>query len=393
MELLVTVEEFVNRHYSGFDWDLSPESVDGNNQLLCKWIAHCGVEPVGLPYARYDTTLARLVAAGFAMDVGARGLGFTARLTNCGMSAITLALRAAGTHIVSGDVLYGLTKDELNELDQAYGSKVKWVRNSTTVDIMAHVALLRSLDPNRRIGIFVETIGNGLGMPVADVEELLRSFWSSKNTIVIVDNTFATCALVNPFHILKRLRKELGGECFTFVYVESASKYYRANPAVDKDTLGIIIAPDTFLREEIDPRLVRGAAVPLSVLRKFPVELFMACSRVTPILSTNAVVAAHFLRGHPQVRQVWYPHDHPMLAKGAGGVLYLERDTDNRGEGAEVFGSVIPKRASFGHVYATHIDWGAFDESSPAGLTRLAVGTLDTPESTLYKLRKCLGPR
>ena len=379
--------------YYDVDVNVSPRPTDRKGEFEIAKLH--GVEVPKIPYARYGTTISLAVADWFCRSVCAKERGFAARMTGSGMSAILLALRAAGAgSIIAGKVLYGLTSEEINDLSATYGVPVHYVDSGNLDDIMSAVAAVEG--PK---ALFFETIGNGVPMPVLDVKGLLREIWTRADVTFILDNTFATCALFNPFSSAScwvRLTAELGAPACVFVYVESLSKYYRAHVTSDRATGGIIMAPAKFVTERVDPRLKRGHVIATPALLTFPADLYGACERVMLRLSNNAEAAAQFLFQHRRVgrENLWYPIEghRGLFQDGAGGVLYFNVRGEERGVGARLFEPHIPFRASFGHAESTHVDFGAHDPKQPAGLIRLAVGVNETPEEVVAKLEACLGP-
>ncbi len=391
-----TVEQTVEVACPGFDWDLSLRRPETHEALARRF----GVVRPPIGYARYAGTVAhRAVEDQFLTDIGAP-VGYSARLTNSGMSAITTAFRStfgywkprqnlcAVSNIVYGDTMYSLTRRWIWS-DARFDSRLA---NDIAVANSADVGnIIQKMEGTNSV-LFFETIGNGKGMPVLDLENLMRRIWDT-DCILVLDNTFLTCALLNPFVIMDCLETEIGhSRTFTFVYVESLSKYYRADTE-DHDPGGIIVASEKFIGL-CDDELQNGGVMANSVLRKFPFSLFDACSRVMLPLSENASAAADFLRGHPFVEKVWYPDNHPVIqaeAGGqAGGVLYFLHNDVEQGAGKRLMvAGGIPEATSFGHPDTTHIDWSLFGEQF--GLVRLAVGFMEEPHEVVAKLEHALG--
>jgi len=379
-----SVGQWLEATCPNYDTALSPVSREAERELAASF----DVNVPDIPYARYGNTISLAVAKNYADRVGATGLGFEARLTNCGMAAIRAVfetgIRCYADHLAAGKVLYGLT-------DELFRTAPDLFRTTKPHRFNA----VRGLGPDvfptgMRFMVFVETIGNGIPMPVFVLEKFLREHWNNQE-VLVVDGTFTTCALLNPFGVYDRVRRDFGPGTIKLVYVESLSKYYRTGD-IDHGTAGIIVAPQVFIAE-CDKVLAHGFGIQYPQLADFPVDLFGACAEVMPRLSFNAKAAAEFLRGHPRVRNVWYPGWDSELARGAGGVLYLEVETDERGAGERLFEPVIPFRASFGHAQSTHVDFGQFNQSLPPGTIRLAVGTRETPSQVVAKLQTALGPR
>jgi len=356
---LLTIDEFLESQGIFWDWGLSPGNEHHLAALRGLVAADLAIETM-IPYTRYDSPEARVVALKYARDIGASELGFGARLTGSGMSAIRSALVAQGRKIVYGEVLYSLTTDYVRHLRERFGVQ--------TYRMLAKVPPEQFLDNSSAGGVVMifETIGNGMDMPVLDVEAMMRHVWNKGFVTFILDGTFTTCALLNPFEIYERLRDELGEPAFQFVYIESLSKHYRAGvDGHDHASGGIVVAPPTFL-EKFDRLLVMGDAMPTTSLRGFPWHLVAAPEREMVSLSATTAAVVEALLRHPRVKAVHYPLGNPLLPKGAGGVFFMEiwRDAEDHSKGTItdpveyeelLYDAGIEFRASFGHEWATCI--------------------------------------
>jgi cystathionine beta-lyase/cystathionine gamma-synthase len=390
---LPTVDDAMRSFNSLFDWGLSPIERTDEQRFLDRFGRGYDVTLRKIPYMRYGSALSDLVGAMFAQNVGAFDLGFTARLTTCGMSAIAAALNLGPQHFLTGesDAMYGLTPALILRLLNRHGGRV-----AAFEDASNHGAILDSLghvtSGTRPCTLMFETLGNGRKMPVLDVESLFRSIWDKQGVTFVLDNTLLTCALFNPFDILEKIRIEKKGyEAFRFVYVESLSKYYRADISHDPTSGGIIIVPNRMLKE-IDTELeIVGTHMTIPQLRTFPWILMGAPRRMMELVSRHARAAVDLLLHHPKVEvgSVTYPRGYRQFSYGSGGVLYFELKNVSRGAGA-LLEPMIPFRASFGHAYTTHIDWGAHDDTKPSGLIRLSFGTCETTEEVIVKLDEAL---
>jgi cystathionine beta-lyase/cystathionine gamma-synthase len=328
-------------------------------------------------YKRYSYALSHIVAQNFAHSVGALGLNFSARLTNCGMAAISTILAVVFSQrrncmVFANKVLY----PETRKLLRSYREKATIVESD---DLLNCLFFARPL-------IFSEPVGNGSGMPVTDVDGLFRKTWK-EDAVVVLDNTLLTCRLLNPFWIYTSLKKELGDPKMQFIYVESLSKHYRVG---DKDlvTAGIIVAPNDFIKE-VDKTIMRnGAYLQFPCLEKLPFGLFTACNNIMTKLSDNAKNAAEFLRKHPKVKEVSYPD----LKNGAGGILYFiveDEEVENvLPRMAETFGFY---KGSFGHPHTSWVPFGKLVDGNPKGLIRLAVGYQEEPQEIVHRLKEALG--
>ena len=330
------------------------------------------VEVPHYSYKRYGYGLCNVVAQKFASAISALNLGFSARLTNCGMAAISTVLSAMGKrNMFIGQVLYPET--ECFFADFFADSTVRHGKGS-------------DLPTYSDASLFLEPVGNGLGMPVFDLESVFRNVWENE-IAVILDNTLLTCSLLNPFEVYAKIQKEKGDPKMQLIYVESLSKHYRAG-VNDVVTAGIIVGPDNFISKVDNVIMRNGTYLQFPCLRELPFDLFSACCKIMPQLCENAKAAADFLRKHPKVKEVSYPD----LPNGAGGVLYFVVDDRNTKEvisGMEAtFNAYM---GSFGHAHTTWIPFGKFLQDVPKGLIRLAVGFETKPQDLISALRSVLG--
>jgi cystathionine beta-lyase/cystathionine gamma-synthase len=174
--------------------------------------------------------------------------------------------------------------------------------------------------------VFVETMSNPL-LRLVDIEALAGVAHESGASFV-VDNTFATPALVRPL--------ELGAD----LVVESLTKMIGGHSDV---TLGVIAGEDSDLLPQINQ------TVSIWGLASNPFDCWLAARGVSSLplrmkaASANAAALADWLAGQSGVRRVVYPGrpDHPdhelaqrLLADGFGNMLCFElsdgRDAVNR---------------------------------------------------------------
>lgn len=335
-------------------------------------------------YKRYGYGLSHLVAQTFAHWTGALELGFSARLTNCGMAAISTVLAAILSQqenlmactrsVYTNKILY----PETRKLFRSY-----WGNSSYLAEIGDLIGYTFFRSP---FLIFSEPVGNGSGMPVTDVDGLFRRAWK-EDAVLVLDNTLLTCCLLNPFEIYAKLQRELGDPKMQLIYVESLSKHYRVN-GQNLVTAGIIVAPNDFIKKVDEVIMRNGAYLQFPCLEKLPFDLFAACDNIMPQLCKNAEAVAAFLKKHSKVKEVFYPD----LPNGAGGVLYFIIEDSEADEAIRLleneFGVYM---GSFGHPHTSWIPFGKLVEGNPKGLIRLAVGCEEEPQKIVDRLKKVLG--
>jgi cystathionine beta-lyase/cystathionine gamma-synthase len=330
-----------------------------------------GEEP-GYFYARDSHPNARLLAEQIAQWEEASW----ASICGSGMAAISavfLALTQQGDRIVAGASLYGRTSVLLKQELTRYGIQ------TTFVDAGNPEAVRNALAQPAKL-VFVETMSNPL-VRLVDIEALAK-ICQDRQCALVVDNTFATPALVKPL--------ELGA---TFV-VESLTKMIGGHSDV---TLGAVAGSGDF-RQQIDPLISTWgfAANPydcwLAERGLATLSLRMAAA------SANAAALADWLARQPGVTRVVYPgrSDHPdhelarrLLPRGFGNMLCFElaggKEAVNRFMRRAVG---IPFSPSLGHYSTTcsHPALTSHRYVSPAersrqgitdGLIRLSVGAED----------------
>jgi len=384
---LKSIGEFMAENYPGFNpaLSLSPGSVE----VLKDMAALFDVSKNWVPYGRYGgDPISNAVAELYTHRMGARQFSYAGRLTNSGMASITialLALRDLGKplHIVASTPLYGLTPDTLRRFaDKCEVTEVADGNIDQMVD-----ALKKGSSSSTKV-LFVETIGNGVPMPTVDLRELFTQLWDEE-VYVVVDNTFATPHLTNPFGIMRDILEELQEipRCMP-VYVESLSKYFRCRTSEapgDHATAGYVAMP-VHLVEKMDFWLDRSFTIQWPALREFPVDLYEA-SKVTLGLSAVTHYAAWLLRRSDVIIEVYYPDDKDLFPKGAGGVFYIKLDTEDPDYPDSVFDGVFEEVGSFGHDHTTIINFGRY--GAPVGTVRIAVGVNETQQSITALLRQC----
>ncbi|MBP2659142.1 MAG: metC2 [Firmicutes bacterium] len=232
-----------------------------------------------------------------------------------GMAAISTVVFSAvkqGDHIVSDMTLYGETIDIFTKVLSQYGVEVTFVDFTDLEQIKA------AIQSNTKL-LYTETVSNPM-ITVVDLAAVAH-IAHKHNAILVVDNTFMTCALCRPI--------DFGAD----IVVNSLTKF--ANGHSDS-VCGSATGRAELIKNAHNLQVLLGTqADPFSswlVQRGIrTIEL-----RV-PKQSTNASALAHALAKSPYVLKVNHPslEDHPQheLAKkqfkGFGGMLSIELP-DNR---------------------------------------------------------------
>lgn len=267
------------------------------------------LEEEGYIYSR----LGNPTTAVFEEKIAALEGGEAAVATSSGMGAITSTLWTllkAGDHVISDKTLYGCTFAFLNHGISKYGVEVEFVDTSDLE------AVKKAMKANTRV-VYLETPANP-NMKIVDIKAIVEIAHTNPNTLVVVDNTFATPFCQKPL--------ELGCD----IVVHSVTKYLNGH--------GDVIAGVAVGKKEMMDQVrlvgvkdmtgaVLGATEAFYIIRGMKtLELRMQkhCE--------NAMKVAEFLEGHEKVAKVYYPglksHEgYEIAAKqmtGFGGIMAFE---------------------------------------------------------------------
>ena len=220
--------------------------------------------------------------------------GEAAVATSSGMGAISSTLWTvlkAGDHVVTDKTLYGCTFALMNHGLTKFGVEVTFVDTSNLDEVK------KAMKENTRV-VYLETPANP-NLKIVDLEGVCKVAHTNPNTLVIVDNTFATPYMQKPL--------KLGVD----VVVHSATKYLNGHGDVIaglvvtnkeladqirfvglKDMTGAVLGPQEAYY------IIRG-------LKTFEIRMERHCK--------NARTIADFLNKHPKVEKVYYPglESHP----------------------------------------------------------------------------------
>lgn len=267
------------------------------------------LEEEGYIYSR----LGNPTTAVFEEKIAALEGGEAAVATSSGIGAITSTLWTllkAGDHVIADKTLYGCTFAYLNHGVAKFGVEVDFIDTSD-------LELVRkTMKSNTRV-VYLETPANP-NMKVADIKAVAEIAHTNPNTLVVVDNTFATPFCQRPL--------ELGCD----VVVHSVTKYLNGHGDV---IAGVVISK----KEIIDQvRLVGVKDMTGSVLG--PTEAFYIIRGMKTFElrmrrhCENAMKVAEYLEAHDKIEKVYYPglksHDGYEVAskqmEAFGGILAFE---------------------------------------------------------------------
>ena len=265
----------------------------------------------GYEYARGKNPTREAFEACIAdLEGGVQAFGFAS-----GMAATSTALELldAGSHILTGDDLYGGTYRLFERVRRrSMGLDFSYL------DLTDLAAVEAAIRPETKM-LWVETPTNPL-MKLADIEAL-SAVAKTHGLLMVVDNTFATPWCQNPL--------DLGAD----VVMHSATKYLNGHSDVIG---GVLVTKDAGLATQIKflQNSVGGVMGPFDAflvnrgLKTLGVRMKAHCE--------NALAIARWLVGRPGVAKVYYPglESHPQhdLAKrqmrGFGGMISILVDGD-----------------------------------------------------------------
>lgn len=240
--------------------------------------------------------------------------GEMALATSSGMGAISSVLWTvleSGDHILADKTLYGCTFALLNHGLTKFGIDVDFIDTSDLEMVKKY------LKPNTRV-VYLETPANP-NLKIVDIEAVAElAHNNSTDTLVVVDNTFATPYCLKPL--------KLGAD----IVVHSATKYLNGHGDVIagfvvgsseiitqirfvglKDMTGAVLSPmDAYF-------IIRG-------MKTLEIRMEKHCA--------NARKVAEFLNNHEKVEKVFYPgfETHPGFdiakrqMKDFGGIFAFE---------------------------------------------------------------------
>ena len=214
--------------------------------------------------------------------------GEAAVATSSGMGAISSTLWTvlkAGDHVVTDKTLYGCTFALMCHGLTRFGIEVTFVDTSNLDEVK------NAMKENTRV-VYLETPANP-NLKIVDLEALSKLAHTNPNTLVIVDNTFATPYMQKPL--------KLGAD----IVVHSVTKYINGHGDVIaglvitnkeladqirfvglKDMTGAVLGPqDAYY-------IIRG-------MKTFEIRMERHCK--------NARRVVEFLNNHPKIEKVYYP--------------------------------------------------------------------------------------
>lgn len=300
-----------------------------------------GLRDAGNIYGRLTNTTQGV----FEERIAALEGGTAALAVASGAAAITYALQNVarnGDHIIAANNLYGGTFNLIEHTLTTQGI------TTTIVDPSDFAAVDAAFKPNTK-AIIVETFGNP-NASVTDIEQI-AAIAHKHNTILIVDNTFATPYIFRPLEhgadvVIESATKFIGGhgstlggviiEAGKFDWLANADKYPtlgQPDPSYHGAVFAQVAGPAAFVTR-IRAVILRdtGACIaPISawILLQSLETLSLRVERHV----SNALKVVEFLSNHPKVAKVNHPSlpNHPdnalynkLFPNGAGSIFTFE---------------------------------------------------------------------
>lgn len=230
-----------------------------------------------------------------------------------GMGAIASTLWTvlkAGDHIVTDKTLYGCTFALMSHGLTKFGIDISFIDTSNLDEVRA------AIKENTRV-VYLETPANP-NLKIVDIEEVAKIAHTNPNTLVVIDNTFATPYIQKPL--------KLGAD----VVIHSATKYLNGH--------GDVIAGIVITNKELATQIrfvglkdMTGAVIGpqdayyiLRGLKTFEIRMERHCK--------NAEKVVEYLKSESKIEKVYYPgleeHSNHEVAKkqmkAFGGMIAFE---------------------------------------------------------------------
>lgn len=214
--------------------------------------------------------------------------GEAAVAMSSGMGAISSTLWTilkAGDHIVTDKTLYGCTFALMCHGLTRFGVEVSFVDTSNLEEVK------NAMKENTRV-VYLETPANP-NLKIVDLEEISKIAHTNPNTLVVVDNTFATPYIQKPLKlgvdiVVHSVTKYLNGhgDVIAGLVVTNKTLADQIRFIGLKDMTGAVLGPqDAYY-------IVRG-------MKTFEIRMERHCK--------NAKAVAEFLDKHPKIEKVYYP--------------------------------------------------------------------------------------
>lgn len=267
------------------------------------------LEECGYIYSRLGNPTTTVLENKIAkLEGGEAGIAFSS-----GIGAISSTLWTvlkAGDHVITDTTLYGCTFALMSHGLTKFGVEVSFIDTSNLEEVK------KAMKSNTRV-IYLETPANP-NLKIVDLEELAKIAHTNPDTLVIVDNTFATPFLQKPLSlgvdvVLHSATKYLNGhgDVIAGLVVTNQELADQIRLVGLKDMTGAVIGPQEAYY------IIRG-------LKTFEVRMERHCK--------NAEKIVEFLKTQDKVEKIYYPglkeHEGHEIAKkqmkAFGGMISFE---------------------------------------------------------------------
>ena len=331
-------------------------------------------EHQGYEYARTGNPTRKAYEEAIAsLELGQWGLAFAS-----GMAATSsvLYMLSAGDHVIAGDDLYGGTFRLFDKILRRYGISFDFVDMRDPENVAA------AMRPETRL-VWIETPTNPT-LKIADISAISDvAHASSEETLVLVDNTFASPYLQQPL--------THGAD----LVLHSATKYLGGHSDV---VGGVVVGREESLRERLAFIQNSAGAVP------GPFDSWLVLRGLKTLAlrmkkhSESGLTIARWLSDHPGVGQVIYPglQSHPghevasrqMRGGYAGMISFLPVAGPEHAHRIVTRTKLFTLAESLGGVESlielpagmTHMSTAGSTLEVPASLVRLSVGVEDVED-------------
>ena len=264
-------------------------------------------EQKGYIYTRMlNPTIQALENSVAELEGGHKSLGCASGMA--AVHTIFASLTQSGDHVVCSSAVYGPTLTLLKTIMSKFGVETTVVNSSNLSETE------KAMKPNTKV-VFIETPGNPT-LALTDIEETAK-IAHKHGAKLVVDNTFMSPALQNPFSfgadvIMHSMTKFLNGHADVvggIIVVKDEETYTSFRKVLNQ--LGGVIDP-------FNSFLVHRGIKTLSIRMQKHCEI--------------SLKIAKYLESHPQIKWVMYPglESHPQYKlglkqhKGPGGMISFE---------------------------------------------------------------------
>jgi len=260
----------------------------------------------GYDYSRTANPTRRVLEETIAALEGGKG-GF-AFATGMAAETTIMCLLGQGSHVISGDDVYGGTYRLFEAVMKRFGLEFTFLRMDNRKGIE------EAIKPNTKM-LWIETPSNPL-LNIVDIE-MVVDIAKKHSLMTVVDNTFATPYFLRPI--------EYGVD----VVVHSTTKYLNGHC----DVVGGAVVTAT---EELAGKVQFLLNAMGTCASPFDCWLVLRGIKTLPVRmkqqEANAAAIANYLEKHPEVERVFYPglKSHPghevarRQMKGFGGMVSFE---------------------------------------------------------------------